>query len=198
MKKMTIILALIALGFTGAQVYLIMSTNRTPQQKYRVIREEDGFEIRYYPPALMATVTSSATRYRELAYPGFRKLAGYIFGGNETGEKIAMTSPVHMDMNGSESSMSFVMPEGYTKGNLPHPQNREVRIHESEGEYVAAIGFGGFANDERIRRYSEKLKAKLESAGIAYSGHFRYLGYNPPYQLLGRRNEIIVSVEIPR
>lgn len=193
---MAIALTLIALGFTGVQVYLIMSTNRTQQQKYRVERESDGFEIRYYPPALMATVTSSANRYRELAYPGFRKLAGYIFGGNETGEKIAMTSPVHMDMNGGESSMSFVMPEGYTRENLPNPQNGEVLIHESEGEYVAAIRFGGFANDERIQRYSEKLKSKLESAGITYSGHFRYLGYNPPYQLFGRRNEIIVRVVI--
>jgi hypothetical protein len=194
-KKMTLALIIAALGFTAAQAYLAVSTQKTPQQSYRVVRKEKGVEIRYYPPALMATVTSSANNYRELAYGGFRKLAGYIFGGNETGEKIAMTSPVHMDMEGSQSSMSFVMPEGYTLDKLPRPKNADVHIHETQGEYVAAISFGGFANDGRIERQSEKLKAELDKAGIRIAGPFRYLGYNPPYQLIGRKNDIIVRVE---
>lgn len=39
------------------------------------------------------------------------------------------------------------------------------------------------------------LERLLFEKGIEYYGNFRYLGYNPPYQLIGRKNEIIVSVK---
>jgi hypothetical protein len=59
---------------------------------------------------------------------------------------------------------------------------------------VAAIRFGGYASEKDIRNYSERLKSLLEAKGINWYGNFRYLGYNPPFQPFGRRNEIIVNV----
>lgn len=103
---------------------LIIQSNHTmatEKQAYRVVHAEDEFEIRYYPSAILATVHSNAHSYRELAYPGFRQLAGYIFGGNETGSRISMTSPDHMDINDSLSSMSLAMPSFYEMGKLPAP-----------------------------------------------------------------------------
>jgi hypothetical protein len=38
-------------------------------------------------------------------------------------------------------------------------------------------------------------KCGRQEKNITSYGHYRFLGYNPPYQLFGRRNEIIVSVE---
>jgi hypothetical protein len=35
----------------------------------------------------------------------------------------------------------------------------------------------------------------MKENGITSYGNYRFLGYNPPYQFIGRRNEIIVSVE---
>ena len=66
--------------------------------------------------------------------------------------------------------------------------------HPVEEEYVAAIEFGGYASDEDIRLYTKKLAKTLNEKSISYYGDFQYLGYNTPYQLFGRRNEIIVSV----
>ncbi|HEY3389479.1 MAG TPA: heme-binding protein, partial [Prolixibacteraceae bacterium] len=126
--------------------------------------------------------------------PGFRKLAGYIFGGNESETQISMTAPVYMDINDTLSEMSFVMPSGYNLTNLPKPNDSKVIVHNTLDEYVAAIRFGGFASDKDIKLYSEKLKNLLLAKGITYHGNFRFLGYNPPFQLIGRRNEIIVSV----
>jgi hypothetical protein len=166
---------------------------KTEKQKYDVVHSEKEFEIRFYPSALLATVYSDASTYRELAYPGFRKLAGYIFGGNESEAKISMTSPVHMDMN--TASMSFVMPSSFSEENLPKPDDPGVKIERTEDVYVAAIRFGGWASDRDIRKYSERLKSLLEAKGINWYGNFRYLGYNPPFQPFGRRNEIIVNVE---
>lgn len=164
------------------------------KQKYRLVESEKEYEIRYYPSAMLATVYSSAKSYRQISTPGFRTLAGFIFGGNESNTKIAMTSPVHMDINDSVSTMSFVMPSKYDEQSLPSPSDSRVKLEKSQAEYVAVLKFGGYANDEKIKRYTGKLREALEKKDISYSGNFRYLGYNPPYQFIGRKNEIIVSV----
>ena len=78
-----------------------MASTKTERQKYKLVNKEKGYEIRYYPSSTLATVHSTSSTYRTLAYSGFRKLAGFIFGGNETNTNIAMTSPVHMDINDS-------------------------------------------------------------------------------------------------
>ena len=187
-KRISIILLLIIQAFTVMAI-------TTEKQKYRLVKSEKEFEIRYYPAATLATVFTSAKSYKEIASPGFRKLAGFIFGGNETNTKISMTAPVHMDINDSMSAMSFVMPSEYEDKTLPSPNDSEVILGKSDAEYVAAIRFRGYASDADIKRYSEKLKSHLIERGISYHGNFRFLGYNPPYQFIGRRNEIIVSVD---
>ena len=181
--------------FTLLSTTIMASSIET--QKYRLVQSEKEYEIRHYPSAMMATIYSSAKSYRQISTPGFRTLAGFIFGGNESNTKIAMTSPVHLDINDSVSTMSFVMPSKYDEQSLPSPNDSRVKLEKSQAEYVAVLKFGGYANDEKIARYSEKLKMALETKGISYSGNFRFLGYNPPYQFIGRKNEIIVSVNWP-
>lgn len=171
----------------------IMATT-IEKQKYRLVKSAKDYEIRHYPSANMATVYSSANSYQQMSTPGFRTLAGFIFGGNESNTKISMTAPVHMDINDSVSAMSFVMPSKYDEQSLPIPNDSRVKLEKSQAEYVAVLRFGGYANDQKIARYSEKLKTALDQEGISYSGNFRFLGYNPPYQFIGRKNEIIVSV----
>ena len=177
------------------QFFTIMSVNKTEQQKYTVVHQDEDIEIRFYPAATIATVNSNAKTYKELSGPGFRKLAGYIFGGNESATKISMTAPVQMDINDAVSSMSFVMPSVYNEANLPKPNDANVLIKKTMAEYVAVVRFGGFASDNDLRLYSEKLQNLLKEKGITSYGNYRFLGYNPPYQLIGRRNEIIVSVD---
>ena len=106
-----------------------------------------------------------------------------------------MTSPVHMDINDSASTMSFVMPSSMNEENLPKPNDPDVIIKKTKDEYVAVIRFSGFASDKDLKLYSEKLQNILKEKNINSYGHYRFLGYNPPFQLIGRRNEIIVSVE---
>jgi hypothetical protein len=195
MKIMLITSGILLLILFIFQVYTSMATTATKEQPYKVIRTEKDFEIRFYPPATMATIRSSARTYKELSGPGFRKLAGYIFGGNEKETKIAMTTPVHMDINDSLSSMSFVMPEGYSLANLPKPKDAQVELVTTEGEFVAAIRFSGFASDKDIKSNRLKLENALKAASVTHKGNFRFLGYNPPYQLFGRRNEVVVTVD---
>ena len=63
----------------------------TPQ--YEVTSEHDGFEVRCYSEMIIAT-TSVRSDYRGSTSSGFRRIANYIFGGNDKEMKIAMTAPV--------------------------------------------------------------------------------------------------------
>ena len=194
MKITLIVISLITALIIAFQIYTTMATGKSETQSYKVIKTEEEFEIRYYPSATLATVNSSAKTYRELGSTGFRKLAGYIFGGNKENKQISMTSPVHMDINDTNSTMSFVMPSNFNLTNLPLPNDSDIKIKNTSEEYVAAIKFGGFASNENIKKYTEILENSLKKHEIEYSGNFRFLGYNPPYQLIGRRNEIIVKI----
>lgn len=193
--KTFIVLTAIAMAILVLfQSFTIMSTNKTEEQKYTVIQKDTDFEIRFYPSTTIATINSNAKTYKELSGPGFRKLAGYIFGGNETNTSISMTSPVHMDINDSVSTMSFVMPSSYNQENLPKPNDPNVFLQKTKDEYVAVIQFGGFASEKDMLYYTDKLQGILKEKGITSYGHARFLGYNPPFQLINRRNEIIVSI----
>jgi SOUL heme-binding protein len=81
--KIFVIIAIIIIIILGIfQTYITMATRRSETQTYKVIRTEDLFEIRYYPAAIMAKISSTTKSYRDLGYSGFGKLAKYIFGGN--------------------------------------------------------------------------------------------------------------------
>jgi len=195
MKLFLIITAVIFVIVIIFNSYIMASTNKTEQQKYEVIQKDQDFEIRFYPSATFATVRSDAKTYRELSGQGFQKLAGYIFGGNEDKTQISMTSPVKMDVSDTGSTMSFMMPSGYNRTNLPKPNNPDVILEDTRDEYVAAIQFGGFASDKEWKSYTEKLLDMLKEKGIKTIGNPRFLGYNPPFQMVGRRNEVVIPIE---
>lgn len=188
------ILLILIIGLLTLQSIRAYGNKRTEQQPYKVIEKNKDFEIRWYPSAMMATLQSKGTSFRTIGYPGFRKLANYIFGNNSTGSKIAMTAPVHMNMNEKNAGMSFVMPAKYSEKDLPLPNDPDIHLVKSEEEYVAAIRFGGYVSDKDVAYYSARLDQLLTEKGIRHLGNFRYLGYNPPFQLIGRRNEIIVTI----
>jgi len=172
-----------------------MSVNKTQTQDYTVVKVEDKFEIRHYPAATMAMIHENTKDYKVLGKTGFRKLAGYIFGGNNEKKKMAMTAPVHMNISDTSATMAFVLPNSATETSFPKPNDATIAILTSEPEFVAAIQFGGFASNDNIHKQKLLLEQLLIAKGIKYYGNFRFLGYNPPYQILGRRNEVIVSVK---
>jgi len=188
-----IVLALVAI-FLFVQAYIAKTTSDTEQQDYEVLESDGSFEIRYYPSAVMASVSVDGN-YSNSSGTGFRILAGYIFGSNNEDMKIPMTAPVHMQQDSSGYFMSFVMPSGYNMDNLPVPDNGQVRLHESSPAHMASIRFSGFANDEKIEKHKTELRAYLESKDISYTEPFIYLGYNPPYQMVNRRNEVVVKIK---
>lgn len=190
------IIASIGFIFLMVQSYQLVSSNlKTENQKYRLVRKEAKFEIRFYPAATFAKIYSQGTNYKSVASSGFRKLAGYIFGGNDQGKSIAMTSPVRMEIGNQGSTMSFVMPEKYTSSDLPKPKDSGVHIVKSSPQYVAVIRFGGYADDEKITEKRDELLALIQKKGIKVAGEYSFLGYNAPFQFWGRKNEVVIPIE---
>lgn len=191
-KSASIILFMILL------LIVIMSytlKQKTERQKYRLVKTFQEIEIRFYPKAIMATVKAPSETYTGNSNNNFRKLAGYIFGSNKSSDKIAMTAPVHMEKNSTGSNMSFVMPESYTMERLPKPNDNSIELHYSEEGYFAVIKFGGYANEKTILNKEEELKKKLNEAKIIHNNKFVYLGYNAPWDLINRENEVLVKID---
>ena len=177
------------------QSFMSVYSTKTEKQPYRVVLKDADLEIRFYPAATMATIYSKATSYKTLSSNGFNKLAKFIFGGNEQKESISMTAPVRMSLSEKGSSMSFVMPEKYATSKLPTPNDKKIQIQKSQHEYFAVIAFSGYANDEKINEYRNKLAQILTQRKIRTKGDFNFLGYNAPFQFLGRTNEIVIPIE---
>ena len=184
-----IILLIVLIG----SINKIETMAQTEKQKYSVLHKDGDFEIRRYEPSILASVELPGS-YSSMSTTGFRELAGYIFGGNDERMKIAMTAPVHVSTADSTSTMSFVMPSEYSMEELPDPLSKKIRLHETGVSITASITFGGYANDRVIQNKTEELKALLRSRGIKSMNDYRFLGYNPPYRVINRRNEIVVTL----
>ena len=194
MKIVLILVGVILSAFVVIQLFAFKSSNKIETYPYVVNKKYKAFEIRTYDAALFTTVKLSSNKYKTESSRGFSILAGYIFGKNEKSQKIAMTSPVSMSLEDS-MTMMFMVPKKFNKESLPEPKNSQIEFKQEPKKTVAAIRFGGWANDKKIEKYKQKLIIALNSEGILYTNKFFFLGYNPPYEVFNRRNEIIVVLE---
>jgi hypothetical protein len=194
MKILFILFGVILLAFIAIQIFAMSSQKNIETYPYVVKKKYDTFEIRSYKATLFTSVKLSGNKYKDVSSKGFSILAGYIFGGNAKNEKIAMTSPVAMSLDDS-MTMMFMVPKKFNKETLPQPNQSAIKFREEPAKTVAAITFGGWADDEKIEKYKQKLTAALDAEGIAYTNKFYFLGYNPPYEVLNRKNEVIVELQ---
>jgi len=167
----------------------------TPE--YKIISKHEGFEVRRYSDMVIATTKVQAD-YKNSTSSGFRRIASYIFGGNDKEMKIAMTAPVIVDSpsKGLKSyNISFVMPKEHSMNDLPQANISEVSIQkESLGE-VAVLSFGGWASESRSTGYQKKLSELLTKNKIETKGGFMIAQYNSPWTLPPfRKNEVMVRM----
>lgn len=192
--KITMIIILSILSILViAQILISKNSRDTEQHKYEVLKKFDKFEVRKYEAAIFSSVKLNVDSYKETSGKGFRILAGYIFGDNESNEKIAMTSPVVMEISDT-SKMSFMVPKEMSLENLPKPKNKEIIFEKQNEKIMAAIQFDGWADDEKIEFYKTVLIEELSKHNIAHYNKFLFLGYNPPFDLVDRRNEVVIEL----
>ena len=194
MKIAIIALGVILPAFICIQLYFIHLQRNIETYPYVVKKKYQQVEIRSYETTLFTSVRLSTKGYKNSASQGFSILAGYIFGNNERNEKIAMTSPVSMSLEDS-MTMMFMVPKKFKKDMLPKPNQTGIEFKQEPAKILAAITFSGWANDIKIEKYKQQLNAVLDAEGIAYTNQFYFFGYNAPYEVFNRKNEVIVELQ---
>ena len=177
-----------------SQFFMAYQSNKIETPKYTVLKSYDDFELRQYGSMILAQTVMQSASYENTSSQGFRTVASYIFGGNDENKKIAMTAPVIMEM-GDDTKMSFVMPKEHSMESLPEPSSEEVKILKVSPKKYAVITFPGYANNKKIDKYAKKLLRSIKSEGLETVGNVKFMGYNAPWQVIGRKNEIAVEVK---
>jgi len=185
----------------------------TEQPAYTLIEQHRSFELRRYPPLLVAEVEVEGT-FDAVGGRAFRVLADYIFGNNQGSRKIAMTAPVNQQPLGrgeriamtapvtqqpsgeARYRISFIMPAHFTRDTLPRPNDGRVHIREIPARLLAAHRYSGGWGEGRYREHESQLLAAVQGAGLSPVGTPIYARYNSPFSLpFLRRNEVLVEVE---
>jgi hypothetical protein len=169
------------------------SATAIEEPAYAVVQSwgDEAIEIRDYESRILAFTDMS-----EGSNLGFRVLAGYIFGGNERQQEIAMTAPVQSTMpTESDAEMAFVVPSEFDLADLPNPDDARVDFREEPAYRAAVIRFSGWVNDKKAEKQWQMLRSFLAEQGIQPLGEPTLNQYNPPWTLpFMRRNEIIIAV----
>ena len=158
---------------------------------YKVVEIIENIEVREYKPLLFIGYSNAGKENEQNS--SFRVLADYIFGDNNTGEEIAMTSPVVIRLF-NNNEMLFRMPRKYNNENLPKPNNTKVKLVETNTTQKAVIQYSGYSNNEKETRKIEELKTILNRHNIQHNNKFELFVYDPPYKFFNRRNEIAVNI----
>ena len=162
---------------------------------YKLIQKFEKFEIRDYGTVITAKTTINSD-FRTSTYTGFRRVANFIFGGNDQEKKIAMTAPVITQMKSPQSHVvHFVMPSKYSLETLPNPNLQNIEIEKEELGIIAAMRFGGWATEKRANRYIKTFLKQLQKKKIEIVGDIRVAQYNGPTTIPPfRKNEILIPV----
>lgn len=209
-KTMLVPISVVAAALLAAWPALVAyEVKKLEKPKYRVIKtllgKKNKVEIRTYEPYVVAEYEAKEGTDMDRALSGgFRAIAGYIFGRDQpetTKEKIAMTSPVRLEMEGERRhKVSFVMPSKYNKDNLPPCSNQEVNIREVDATTVAALTFSGSRRSITPKTIEEKknriLDVLKENDLVGVPETVMVYQYHPPFTLgFLRKNEVLLEVK---
>lgn len=162
---------------------------------YTVEATEGPREVRAYGTHLVAEVMVEGDRSTAVGR-GFRVLAGYIFGGNAGGGKIAMTVPVAQTPVGAGTwTVRFMMPSAWTRETLPAPKDARIRFVEVAPERQVVERFSGLPQTVDMEKRAAALRVWAEARGLRVTAGPHYYFYDAPMTLpWRRRNEVAFTV----
>lgn len=191
------------------------------QPDYTVVRAlAKDIELRDYPGYLVAETRVPGSR-SDAGNESFRRLAGYIFGGNRTQQKFAMTAPVttspapavepakgetlamtqpvtQTQTESGEWLVQFVLPKGQTLTSLPQPNDPRVTLRALPARRYAVIRYSGTWSDANFDEHLALLRAAMAREKLLPLGEPVWARYDPPFKpWFLRTNEILLEVARP-
>jgi hypothetical protein len=217
MQIIALVLAgVVALALVAVLAFVYVVQN-VEQPDYRALISDGDFELRAYPPLVVAEVTRPGDRTASLK-SGFGPLARYIFARDRAGPGIAMTAPVTQepalprlasdapiamtapvlqsaeDAGDAAWTVRFVMPAEHALADLPAPGDPALRLRELPARTLAAVRFSGRTTDSALAAQEQRLRAWMQARGLTPAAAPVYAYYNdprtPPFL---RRNEVLIE-----
>lgn len=205
MKRIKSIIALgVVTCFAGGCATTVEDVN------YKLISKTDNFELRDYPTIIVAETVVDGT-LEEAGSKAFNRLFDYISGKNRSRKKIAMTAPVSQEPASEKIAMtapvgqkrteggwvvSFTMPMSFKMGDLPVPEDPDVKLRQIPARRMACVQYSGTWSEKRYNQYRGELESWIEKNGFSILGEPVWARYNPPFTpWFLRRNEILIPVD---
>jgi hypothetical protein len=200
-------------GVVGAVVLTGCSVGKIEEPRYVTQLRDGDFEVRQYEARVVAE-TVVAGDWSDAGNEGFRRLAGYIFGKNrrgakiamtapvaqaaqnaDEGVKIAMTAPVAQRRDGDSWTVAFTMPDGETLATLPDPQDPRIVLRELPPARVAVARFSGRWTDANMNEHEAELRRWARDRHLTTVGDAEVNRYDPPFKpWFLRRNEVWLAL----
>ena len=185
----------------------------TEHARYVVEGHAEGLELRRYVPAVRAETVVRPMPWTDALNDGFHRLAGYVFGHNDRGARIAMTAPVLGTLGRASSerpgaseilamaapvrahlhpassaeirsrTFAFSMPAGRSIDSFPRPHDVRVRLREEPERRVAVLRFSGAYGGSISEGRRGELVRRVRAAGLVPVGEVTFAGYDPPTTL---------------
>ncbi len=204
LKKLYFVSLIVMLAIVGEEIAVAVE-----EVPYTVIEQNGAFELRQYPPHIVAETTIEGA-FDQVGSEGFRRLADYINGKNRSrqsiamtapvsqeagSEKIAMTAPVGQQNSGGRWRITFVMPAKHTLDTLPEPIDSRIKLTQEPGHLMAAVRYSGTWSRKGYEENKELLLAWIDERGFEQAGEPMWARYNPPFMpWFLRRNEVLIPV----
>lgn len=185
--------------------------NEEPRNE--VLEKSGDFEIRRYEARWIAEVRGDEKDFDTFRENAFRRLAHFIFGGNQSEKKMAMTAPVVIELAPSANdlevrslfpeigasawSMSFVLPAALKQGDIPKPEDSRIQTRRAPAQDFAVHQYSGNNTPEKIKEAETKLNAWLrERQDLRSLGGYLVAQYDAPFVIpLVKRNEVMIAVK---
>lgn len=184
----------------------------TEQAKYKVVNNDDSFQVRLYEPHIVAeTIVDS--EFEDAGSEAFKRLFKYISGNNRSQKNIEMTSPVTQDASSEKIEMtspvgqrndngrwaiSFTMPAYYSYDTLPEPKDPKIVLRKVSQQFIASIEYSGFWSKKSYLSNKDKLQNWINENGYSITGKAVWARYNAPFTpWFLRRNEVLIPIKTP-
>lgn len=209
------------LTFLTALVLIGTPAMAIEQPRHTVERDDGRFQLRRYAPYVVAEVEVAGDQ-KKAVQAGFRKLAGYIFGGNQGRASIAMTAPVAQapavqppaaSRRGQTIAMTapvaqtpttpgrwtvqFMMPAAWSLAELPRPNDPDVTFRAQPARRMAVVTFSGVAGQKTYAQRTAELQTWIAAQGLKPQPAAAPVlaQYDPPWTpWFMRRNEVQIEV----
>ena len=163
---------------------------------HKILKQETDFEVRKYSELLVAK-TLIASTYEVSSKSSFKRLAGYLFGGNQTHKRMSMTAPVFIENKSGGWLMTFVLPKQLDFDSLPIPEDKQVEVTTEPSKKWAVMKYTGFPNEEVMKQMAAKLSSAIKKTSqYRVISEPRWAQYDGPMVLpFLRLNEVQIQVE---